>query len=157
MSRVFFWVNINCPNCVIESKQTCVYSQLWSMLANDEVDMKKNTATRIFDSVRKFYVAVVNKMIKIFPFHDDVLRDLTALNPDPALQGSWSSSSVRELAIWLGWRQMNIITHSSLSFRTTGWLLTMNCRSTLLTVVSTRSEQRWQRRWHLLVECAFQI
>ena len=90
------------------------------MLANDEDDLEEATATRIFDNVRKFYVAVVNKMIKIFPFHDDVLRDLTALNPDPALQGSWSSSSVRELAIRLGWRQMNIMTHSSLSFRTTG-------------------------------------
>jgi len=36
--------------------------------------------TRIFDSVRKFYIPVVNKMIKIFPFHDEVLRDIAALN-----------------------------------------------------------------------------
>ena len=40
----------------------------------------------IFDTVCTFYVTVVNKMIKIFPFHDDVLRDLVALNPDPTLQ-----------------------------------------------------------------------
>ena len=40
------------------------------------------------DSVRKFYVAVVNKMIKIFPFHDDVLRNLAVVNPDPALRES---------------------------------------------------------------------
>ena len=44
----------------------------------------------------KFYVAVVNK---IFPFHDDILGDLAALNLDPALLESWSSSSIRELAI----------------------------------------------------------
>ena len=60
--------------------------------------MEEDTATRIFDSVRKFYVRVVNKMIKIFPFHDDVFRDLAALN----LRESWSSSSVLELAICFG-------------------------------------------------------
>ena len=49
--------------------------------------------------MRKFYVAVVNMVIKIFPFHDDVLGDLAALNPDPALRESLSTSSVRELAI----------------------------------------------------------
>jgi len=93
MSRVFF--NRNCPNCVcynsrvlvclvittsttnstvkiIELKQTCLDSQLCSMLANDEDDLEEATATRIFDTVRKFCVAVINNMIKIFPFHDDV-------------------------------------------------------------------------------------
>ena len=55
--------------------------------------------TRILDSVRKFYVTILNKMVKIFPFHDDELRNLAALNSDPALRESWSSSSVRELAI----------------------------------------------------------
>ena len=49
--------------------------------------------------MRIFYVAVVNKIIKIFPFHDDVLMVLAALNPDPVLRVSWSSSSVRELAV----------------------------------------------------------
>jgi len=38
------------------------------------------------------------------------------------------------------------MTHSLLSFGTTSWLLTMNCRSTLLIVVSTSSGQSWQRR-----------
>ncbi|KAK2166898.1 hypothetical protein NP493_1299g00004 [Ridgeia piscesae] len=41
-------------------------------------------------------------MINIFPFHDAVLRDLAALNPDPALWESWSCISVRELAIRFG-------------------------------------------------------
>jgi len=54
------------------------------MLAND--DLEEATATRIFDSVRKFYVAVVNKTIKIFPFHDDVLRDLAALSASGVLE-----------------------------------------------------------------------
>ena len=58
--------------------------------------------SNIFESVRKFYVAAINKIIKIFPFHDDVLRDLAAPNPDTALRESWSSSSVRELAIRFG-------------------------------------------------------
>ena len=60
------------------------------MLANDEDDLEEATATHIFDSVWKF---------RIFPFHDDTLRDLAALNHDPALQESWNSSSGRELAI----------------------------------------------------------
>jgi len=67
------------------------------MLAKDEDDLEEATATRIFDSVRKFYIAVVNQMIKILPFHDDVLGDLAALKLK--LRQSWGSSSVRELAI----------------------------------------------------------
>ena len=54
---------------------------------------------RMIYRVHKVYVAVVKTIIKIFPYHDDVLRDLAALNSDPALRVSWSSSSVRELAI----------------------------------------------------------
>jgi len=61
------------------------------MLGNDEDVLEEATATRVFDIVRKFYVAVVNKMIKIFPFHDNVLKDLAALNVNPALRESWSS------------------------------------------------------------------
>ena len=38
--------------------------------------------------MHKFYVAVVNKMIKMFPFHDDALRYLAALNSDPVLRQS---------------------------------------------------------------------
>ena len=86
----------------LDNSILAVGMELRSMLANDEDDLEEATATRIFDSVRKFYVAVVNKMVNIFPFHDDVLRDLAALNPDPALRESWSSSSVRELAIRFG-------------------------------------------------------
>ena len=123
--------------------------ELRSMLANEEDDLEEA-------SVCRFYIAIVNKMINIFPFHDDVLRDLAALNPDPALR---ESRSARLSSIWLfalaSW-QMNITRHSSLSFTTTSCHLMMNCHSTLLTVVSTRSGQRWQRR-HLLVECAFHI
>ena len=70
------------------------------MLANSDDDLEEATATCIFESVRKFYIAVVNKMIKIFPFNDDVLRDLAAVNPDSALQESWGSLSVRELATY---------------------------------------------------------
>ena len=72
------------------------------MLANDEDDLEEATSTCVFDSVRRFYVAVVNKMVNIFPFHDDMLRDLAALNPDPALRESWSASSVLDLAIRFG-------------------------------------------------------
>jgi len=75
----------------IESKQTYLDSLLCPMLANDGDDLEEATATRFFDSVRKFYVAVVNKMIKIFPFNNDVLRDLAAVNPDAALREYWSS------------------------------------------------------------------
>ena len=179
MSRVFF--NRNCPNSVcynsrvlvclvittsttkstvkiIEFNQTCLDSQLCSMLANDEDDLEEATATRIFDTVRKFCVAVINNMIQIFPFHDDVYVEGPCCT-----QSRPCASRVPELIIcsriWLfalvSW-QMNIMTHSSLSFRTTSWFLTMNYHSTLLTVVSTHSGQRWQRR-NLLVECAFQI
>ena len=71
---------------------------LRTMLANYEDDLGKNTATRIFESVRKFYGAVVNKMVKMFPFHNDVLRGLVVLKPDPALLESWRLSYVHELA-----------------------------------------------------------
>ncbi|KAK2163279.1 hypothetical protein LSH36_82g00005 [Paralvinella palmiformis] len=53
---------------------------------NSAAKIVESKETGIFDSVRNFYVAVVNKLIKIFPFHDDVLRDLVALIPDPALR-----------------------------------------------------------------------
>ena len=50
--------------------------------------------TRIFDSVRKFYIPVVNKMIKIFPSF--------CTNPDPALRESYSLPTVLEWAIRFG-------------------------------------------------------
>ena len=84
-----------------------------NILAKNEDHLEEATATRIC-GVRKFYVAVVNKIIKIFPFHDDVLMDLAALNPDPAL--------LESIINWLfafASRRMNIMTYSSLSFRTT--------------------------------------
>ena len=86
----------------LDNSILAVGMELRSMLANDEDDLEEATVTRVFDSVRKFYVAVVTKMINIFPFHDDVLRDLAALNPDPALRESWSAPSVLDLAVRFG-------------------------------------------------------
>ena len=60
--------------------------------------MTDSTRTWIFKSVRYFYVAIVEKMVKIFfPFHDTVLKDLSVLNPDPKLRDTWSSTMVRNL------------------------------------------------------------
>ena len=128
MSRVFIWVNRNCPNCVRFSSSVLVYSVITT-------------------GVRKFYVAVVSKMIKISPFHDDIYWG-TLLDLISTLR--FGSPEAHHLFVnWLfalvSWR-MNITRQSSLSFRTTSWILTMNCRSTLL----TRSGQRWQRGRHLL-------
>jgi len=52
------------------------------MLADNDDDLADSTRMRIFKSVRHFYVAIVEKMVKIFPFHDAVLNDLSVLNPD---------------------------------------------------------------------------
>ena len=75
-----------------------VSMDLRNMLANCEEDLDENIVARIFDSVRKFYSAVVNKMVKSFPFHNDMLTGPAVLKPDPALLESWSLSSVHELA-----------------------------------------------------------
>ena len=69
-----------------------------TMLADSDDDLADSTITRIFDSVRRFYVAIVEKMVKIFPFHDAVLKDLAVLNPDPKLRDTWSPTMVRNLA-----------------------------------------------------------
>jgi len=53
---------------------------------------------RGFSTVRHFYVAIVEKMVKIFPFHDTVLKDLSMLNPDSKLRDTWSPTKVRNLA-----------------------------------------------------------
>ena len=47
-----------------------------TMLADSDDDLADSTRTRIFKSVRHFYVAIVEKMVKIFPFHDTVLKNL---------------------------------------------------------------------------------
>ena len=39
-------------------------------------DLADSTITRLFKSVRHFYVAIVEKMVKIFPLHDTGLKDL---------------------------------------------------------------------------------
>ena len=57
-----------------------------TMLADSDDDLADSTRTRIFKSVRYFYVAIVEKMVKIFPFHDTVLKDFSVLNPDPKLR-----------------------------------------------------------------------
>jgi hypothetical protein len=51
-----------------------------TMLADSDDDN-----TRMFKSVRHFYVTIVEKMVRIFPFHDTVLKDFSVLNPDPKL------------------------------------------------------------------------
>jgi len=102
-----------------------------------EDDLGDVTSTRIFANVRKFFLVL-----------DDVLRDLAGLNPDPALRESWSSSSVPELAIRVG-----LVTdkhHDPLVAEFQDYQLTVYFRSTLLTVVSTSSGRRWQRRRHAL-------
>jgi hypothetical protein len=43
---------------------------------NSAAKIIESKSTYIFDSVHKFYIAVVGKIIKIFPFHDDVFRGL---------------------------------------------------------------------------------
>jgi len=57
-----------------------------AMVADSDDDLADSTRTRIFKSVRHFYVAIVEKMVKIFPFHDTVLKNLSVLNPDPKLR-----------------------------------------------------------------------
>ena len=47
-----------------------------TMLADSDDDLADSTRTRIFKSVRHFYVAIVEKM-KTFPFHDTVLKDIS--------------------------------------------------------------------------------
>ena len=47
---------------------------MWTMLADSGDDLADGTRTRIFKSVRLFYVAIVEKMVKIFPFHDTDLQ-----------------------------------------------------------------------------------
>ena len=55
-------------------------------LADSGDDLADSTRTRIFKSVHHFYVAIVEKMVKIFPFHDTVLKDLAVFNPHPKLR-----------------------------------------------------------------------
>ena len=69
-----------------------------TMLADSEDDLTDGTRTHIFKSVRLFYVAIVEKMVKIFPFHNTVLKDLAVVNPDPKLCDTWSPMMVRNLA-----------------------------------------------------------
>ena len=62
-------------------------------------DFDNATLQRFFTSVRKFYVFVVEKMARVFPFNDEALKDLTVLNPDPKLRDSWNPETVCSLAI----------------------------------------------------------
>jgi len=69
-----------------------------TLLADNDDDLADSIRTRIFNSVRHFYVAIVEKMVKIFPFHDTVLKNLSVLNPDSKLRCTWSPTMVRNLA-----------------------------------------------------------
>ena len=66
-----------------------------TMLADSDDDLADSTRTPILKRVLHFYVAIVEKMVKIFPFHDTVLKDLSMLNPDPKLRDTWSPKIVR--------------------------------------------------------------
>jgi len=68
-----------------------------TMLADSDDDLADSTSMQIFKSVHHFYIAIVKKMVKIFPFHDTVLKDLSMLNPDPKLRNTWSPTMVRNL------------------------------------------------------------
>ena len=70
-----------------------------TMLADSDDDLADSTRTQIFNRVHHFYVAIVEKMVKIFPFQDTVLKDLAMLNPDPNLHDTWSPKMVKNLAI----------------------------------------------------------
>ena len=69
-----------------------------TMLVDSEDDLADSTRMRIFNSVRHFYIAIVEKMVTIFPFHNTVLKDLTVVNPDPELHDTWSPTMVKNLA-----------------------------------------------------------
>ena len=51
-------------------------------LQDNQDDITQDTTTKFFTHVRKFYQAVVTKILEIFPFHDPTLRSLAFLNPD---------------------------------------------------------------------------
>lgn len=69
-----------------------------TMLADSADDLGDITVRRIFNSVRQFYVTIVAKMVRIFPFHDTLLKDLAVLNPDPKINDNWSPAMVVNLA-----------------------------------------------------------
>jgi len=69
-----------------------------TMLADSDDDLAETTRTRIFKSVRHFYVAIVEKMVKIFLFNEKELKDLSVLKPDPKLCDTWSPTMMRYLA-----------------------------------------------------------
>lgn len=51
-------------------------------LKDNQVILPPHTVTRFFASVRSFYLAVISKMVKKFPFSDETLKALAFLNPD---------------------------------------------------------------------------
>uniref|UniRef100_H3ALC1 HAT C-terminal dimerisation domain-containing protein n=1 Tax=Latimeria chalumnae TaxID=7897 RepID=H3ALC1_LATCH len=57
---------------------------------NDNVFLAIGTSTKLkktlFEAIRTFYVAVVDKMIDKFPFHDNLLSDMAILNPNCDMQ-----------------------------------------------------------------------
>ncbi len=51
-----------------------------------------------YAAVRNWYVATIKKMLKNFPFHDTLLKDLGIINPEVAFTNSYSASTIVSLA-----------------------------------------------------------
>ena len=101
------------------------------------------------DSVRHFYVAIVEKMVRIFQFHDTVLKDISVLNPDPKLRDIWSPTMVRIWPLVSALWQMMKSNISWKSSRTINWVRLAICQLLRVIVLSTRSGTRWVTRRHL--------
>ena len=86
------------PSQQLDDDTIAVDMKTRTMLVDCAGDFDDATLQRFFASVRKFYVSVVDKMARIFPFNDEALKDLTVLNPDPKLRDSWNPETVRSLA-----------------------------------------------------------
>jgi len=56
-----------------------------------------NPTARIFNSVRQVYVTIIDKMVRIFPIRDTLLKDLSAPNPDSKLANAWNPEVVKNL------------------------------------------------------------
>ena len=69
-----------------------------TMLVDEQDSISATMERRFYDSVRQYYVATVDKMLKIFPFKNSTLKDLSILNPDPKLREKQDPNAITRLA-----------------------------------------------------------
>ena len=54
------------PKAIKRGAQVCVGMDMRTRLADSAHDLGDNTTTRIFNSVRQFYVPIIEKLVRIF-------------------------------------------------------------------------------------------